>query len=184
MDKREHKETVIRKYGLSTRRDCDARSAVSHDEPRRRRQAPAGVCCARTVSIVLTLAIIACPIWCGNGLCHAGQCSSAQQSAPQPCPDHEAASCCGDEGSSESNDDCPCDAFCKSSCQGVCGGAVFEKPCEFNDGTDSAFLPLIAAETPVACQLAEWRTLDGDHFLDCGGNHGRSLRTLYMSLLC
>ena len=139
---------------------------------------------ARTVSLVLTVAIIACPMWCGNGLCHAGWCCSPEQSSHQPCPVHGTARCCGDTGSPDSKDDCPGEAPGKSSCQGVCGGAVFEKPRELNDGTDSSVLPLVTAETPVACQLAECRTHGGEHFLRCGGNRGRFLRTLHMSFLC
>jgi hypothetical protein len=49
---------------------------------------------------------------------------------------------------------------------------------------DSSFQPLITAEMPVVCQLAECRTQNGDHFLLSGGNQGRWLRTLHMSFLC
>ena len=139
---------------------------------------------ARIVTIVLIAAVIACPTWCGRGLCHAGTCCSAEQSSEWACPVHGTACCDCDKNSSDSNNDCPCDVPCDPSCQGVCGGAVFEKPLELNIGMDSSFLPLVAAETPVACQLAESRSHDGDHLLHCGGNHGRSLRTLHMSFLC
>ena len=145
---------------------------------------------ARTVSLVQIAVLIACPMWCGNGLCRADQCCSVEQSTHQPCPVHETACDCCDIDSSGSNNDCPCDAPCKSSCQGVCGGAVFGKPCELNDpmptcsAKKGSFGPFLAVEIPVACQLAECRTNDGDHFLHCGGNHGRSLRTLHMSFLC
>ena len=139
---------------------------------------------ARTVSIALIAAIIACPMRCGNGLCHAGECCPEEQSSQQSCPTHGTEQCCCDKGSSGSKDDGPCDLPCESSCQGVCGGAIFEKPLELNDELDSFLLPHIAGETPVACQLAESRYHDGDHLLHCGGNHGRSLRTLHMSFLC
>ena len=140
---------------------------------------------ARTVSLILIAAVIACPMWCANGQCHAGQCCAAEQSLHQSCPVHGTACCCCEKDSSDSNDDCPCDAPSESSCQGVCGGAVFEKPCELNDEMDSSFLLFNAAEMlPVACRLAEYLTQNGDHFLDGGGNHGRSLRTLHMSFLC
>ena len=139
---------------------------------------------ARTVSLVLIAAVIACPMWCSNGLCHAGQCCSAEQSTHQPCPVHRTARCCCDKGSSDSNDDCPYDAPCESSCQGVCSGAVFEKPIELNDEIDSSLLPFHAADKPVGCQLVKCHTNGGDHFLHCGWHHGRTLRTLLMSLLC
>jgi hypothetical protein len=139
---------------------------------------------ARTVPLVLITALIACPMWCGNGVCHADQCCSEQQSSHQACPVHETASCCCDKGSTDSNDDCPSDAPCSSSCQGVCGGAVFEKPIELNDGMDSSFLPLLAVEMSVASQMANCHDHYGDYLLHCGGNHGRSLRTRHMSFLC
>ena len=141
---------------------------------------------ARTVSIVLTAALIACPMWCGNGLCHAGQCCANERTTHQPCPDQGTARCCNscDNGSPDGSSDCPGDAPAKSSCQGVCGGAVFGKPCELNDGMDPSPMSHIAIETPVACQLAERRSYDGEHGLHCGGNHGRFLRTLHMSFLC
>ena len=138
---------------------------------------------ARTVSLALITAIIACPLWCGNGLCHAGQCCSAEQSFRLSSPVHRTARCC-DKSSPNSNDNCPYDTPCKSSCQGICGGAIFENPCKLDDGTDTAFLSLIAVDMPVACQLAECRIYDGNHLLCWSGNHGRFLRTLHMSFLC
>jgi hypothetical protein len=137
----------------------------------------------RTVSLILIAAVVACPMWCSNGLCHAGQCCSAEQSAHRACPVHGATRCCCNKHSSDSHDEFPCDAPCESSCQGVCGGAVFEKPIELNDEIDSFLLPFLTAEILPACRLAECRTQNGDHFYDYGGNHGRILRTLYMSFL-
>ena len=138
----------------------------------------------RTVSLILVAAVIACPLWCGNGSCHADSCCSAEQSTQQACPVHATACCCCDNDSSDSNDNCPCEAPCESSCQGICGGAVFEKPCGLNDGMDSSFLSLLVGKMPIACRLAECRIQNGDHFILCGGNHGRILRTLHMSFLC
>jgi len=139
---------------------------------------------AHVVSIVMTAAIIACPMWCGNGLCHDGECCAEREPAAQSCPVHKTAHCCCAEGPSDSNDDCPPSVPCESSCQGVCGGAVFEKPCELTGGFDPSALLPFTNETAVACQTAECRTHDGDQFLHSGGNYGRLLRTLHMSFLC
>ena len=139
---------------------------------------------AHSISIVMTAAIIACPLWCSNGLCHDEECCAAGKLVEQTCPTHDSARCCGDKDSPGENSDCPPDAPCELSCQGVCGGAVFEKPCELTGELESSLLPLVADETSVACQTAECRTRDGDHFLRSGGNHGRALRTLHMSFLC
>lgn len=138
---------------------------------------------ARTVVLVQIAAIIACPMWCGNGVCHAGQCDSAEL-CHQACPDNETARCCLDQSSPDSNRDCPTESPDESSCQGVCGGAIFEKPSGLNNVSGSFLMPHAAAELPGACPLAECRTDGRDQLLHCGTNHGRSLRTLHMSFLC
>jgi|SaaInlStandDraft_2_1057019.scaffolds.fasta_scaffold64513_1 hypothetical protein len=139
---------------------------------------------AKAISIVMTAAIIACPIWCGNGLCHDEEGCAAGESAEHCCPTHDSAPCCGGKSLPDENSNCPPTAPCELSCQGVCGGAVFEKPCELTGEMESSVLPLIADKTPVTCQTAERQTRDHDGFLRRGGNHGRALRTLHMSFLC
>ena len=138
----------------------------------------------RIVVSVLILAIIACPLWCGNGSCHAGQCCPATHSVDHICPVHGTATCCCTDKSSDDDDHVPRRCPNKS-CQGVCGGAVLEKPLEL-DGTDSLlFWPLIEADASIAVQLAESRSLDVVLPGHCRrGNHGRLLRTLHMSFLC
>jgi hypothetical protein len=139
---------------------------------------------AQAISIVMTAAIIACPMRCGSGLCHDEECCAAGKLVEQTCPAHDSGRCCGGKGLPGDSSDCPPDAPCELSCQGVCGGVIFEKPCELTGEIESSVLPLTADETPVACQTAERRTRGGDGFLRNGGNHGRLLRTLHMSFLC
>ncbi len=139
---------------------------------------------ARTVPLVLIAAVIACPMWCGSGLCHAVNCCSAVEPPHQHCPGPGDTGGCCDKGPSDSNDESPCDAPRKSPCQGVCGGAVLDKPLELSDGIDPSSSQPIAAKMIAGCQAVACHIPDGDAFLPCGGNYGRSLRTLYMSFSC
>ncbi len=140
---------------------------------------------ARIICHISIAALIACPTWCGSGLCRVAQCCSAQPLAA--CPDTDAASCCnkkcptdGETGNERPSGDAPC----KSSCQGVCGGAIFVKPFELNDPIDSSFLPLFVAGASIADELTEYPAEHDDHLSHCRANHGRFLRTLHNSLLC
>jgi hypothetical protein len=147
----------------------------------------------RTVSVVLIAAVLACPTRCTKGLCHHRPCCSEQQSSQLQTADCETDCCCCKKDSSGSNADQPGDPSernnnpstppCESSCQGVCGGAIFEKRCVVDDGIDFGQLLADAPEPAVASGSSEFRTHLGEHFLH-GGNHGRCLRTLHSSFLC
>ena len=64
-------------------------------------------------------------------------------------------------------------------------GAIFEKLGELDSVEDSFFLPLADAEVSVSSWLLQCRSPDvAHHHCQSGGNYGRSLRTLYMSLVC
>lgn len=140
---------------------------------------------ARCLSLVMIAVVVACPMWCGSGLCCADQCGSKEQSSHQACPRHGSAGCCCEEPSPDNGDQSPCQCPNTKSCQGVCGGAVFEKPIELNDESGSVFSPLDDTEIFFATQLAECRSLDVEHPWERhGGNLGRFLRTLHMSSLC
>ena len=140
---------------------------------------------SRAVSLTLMAAIIACPMWCGSGSCHAGQCCSAEQTSDRACSVHGTDCCCCEESLPDSDRHCPCESPRESSCQGVCGGAVFEKPRELNDVFDTFVTPLTDSESPVVARLIECNTQGVEHrWHPRGDNHGRSLRTLHMSFLC
>ena len=140
---------------------------------------------ARSVSVILIAVVIACPMWCGNGVCHADQCCSAKQSSYEVCPVQGTDHCCCDQSSPDSDHPCPSKTSGKSSCQGVCGGVIFGKPIKLNDVADSFIVSLMDTEALVVVRLVE-RNIHGiEHYRHCrGGNHGRFLRTLHMSFLC
>lgn len=139
---------------------------------------------ARIVSLVQIAAIIACPMWCSSGLCLAGQCCSVKQSADQVCPVHGSAKYCCNQESHDDDNRGPCRCPGKS-CQGVCGGAVFEKPVGVNDASDSFLFHSIDVEVAFTPQPTKCRTLNVEHHWHChAGNHGRFVRTLHMSFLC
>ena len=146
----------------------------------------------RTVSLIVIGAIFACPLWCGKGLCHTGSCClenwrfSCQQPRDAVCAVHGATKCCCQESSQEQNHQGPCPCHGKSSCQGVCGGAVFENSVELDDVGNSSFLHSIDLDIPLVTRLIERRiAMCATHQGKCcGGNFGRSLRTVHMSFLC
>ena len=135
---------------------------------------------ARMTVLAQIMAIVACPIWCGNGMCHAvQQCSAKSDSTAEP------ASCC--EGSATTGEDSKRNPspFPTTSCQGICGGAVFERPIELDAVSGSFWPSLIAVPTSDAPQLTECQSIDFEgHWHWQRANVGRALRNLYMSLTC
>ena len=140
---------------------------------------------ARCVSLILIAAIVVCPLRCGNGQCHADECCLATQPSDQVCPAHVTAHCCCQDSCPDNDDRVPRRCPSETSCQGVCGGAVFEKLIELDDASDSSFPPGIDTDTPLLTRLIEYSTTHRAerHWHSHGGNNGRSLRTLHMSLL-
>ena len=138
---------------------------------------------ARTVSTLLIVAIIACPLLCRDGLCQ--ECCSAKQTSQSTCPVHGTASCCSNKTSHECDDQRPCDdAPHTSACQGVCGGAVIEKSNELPVAGDTWFLPFSGAIASVASLLAGRQSPAVDCQFNCSATPGRCIRTLHMSFLC
>ena len=154
---------------------------------------------SRTVSLVLIAAIVACPLWCGAGLCAGNQCSQQGKSSPAdwyPAPP-ATKNCCMTDGpdynDSQSDgkkpdkdaDDQQCPWRSQSSCQGVCGGAVIEKSFQLDDFSYEFLLALVDAHAPVGNCLIKYQR-SGFQQQCCGGaaNYGRCLRTLHMSFLC
>ena len=160
----------------------------------------------RIVSLLLVAVILACPMRCGRGICHAGQCCSQEKSSRHSCAARGADPCqcngsshedtCSESShadqcnecnkSSRDNDrSCPNQPPAKPSCQGVCGGAVVQKPNEFREAADSFFVPMTDTAASLIPRMVECKA-DGVvrycHFRS--GNYGRSLRALHMSFLC
>lgn len=133
---------------------------------------------SRTISCLAILAVIACPLWCSAGLCQGGDCCATTLSTP-------AESCC-DRCGSEQEEQAPVPSPQKSSCQGVCGGAIFEKPCQINGLETVVLRPLPAAIDDVSVDTgAAPRHSEIDKPPRNGpDNVGRTLRALQMSFLC
>ena len=141
---------------------------------------------AQVVSLLQIAALLVCPMSCGAGYCadkaccgtivqdstDAGQASENSRGCCQPKPDREA-----DHRSPIRRPE--------SSCQGICGGAVFQKPVELNIGTAWAFACLADQTVLVSQSDLELRTPEAKYLqLLRGGNQGRLLRTRLMSFLC
>ena len=146
----------------------------------------------RLVALVLIAAVIACPLWCGNVFCRGDQCCAAdecslEEQSPASCP-RQGNACRGQnraDCSEESNENAPCRRPGKSSCQGICGGAVFEKSCELDEPDISFFLPMLENVGLFDTLLVHFRTAVAEHHhCPSSKNHGRFVRTLHSSYLC
>lgn len=139
----------------------------------------------RLTSLFLAAAVLACPMWCGMGLCHCAPTRTAYATAEQPCPVLGLAPGCCDESSPAKNDSCPDQPTGKSSCQGICGGAVFEQPCQIDDQQRCFVLPLIDAHALFGIGQSRQRLCSFEHCHSLSGdNYGRFLRALHVSFLC
>ena len=163
----------------------------------------------KMVALAVIAAVVACPLWCSNGICCSAQCRAEksqlercqlercqlercqlercrvdQQSPNLVCSDRDTYGCdsspCDEDG-----DPGPCGCPQKLPCQGVCGGAVFEKNVELDDVSASAFVPLLNTEISLTPQLTERQAFDVRYRgHGHGGNFGRFLCTLHSLLLC
>ena len=143
---------------------------------------------ARIVSPLLIIAIIACPLFCDSGLCVSccaasdaivGQHVASLDRVESP---HQLPSCCCEPKAKPQNPP-PCPApIEKKFCQGVCGGAVFEKPVELD--LTAQLVAVLSDESSVfACHCDRGTFGVAKHWLCDGGNQGRALRTWHGSLL-
>ena len=138
---------------------------------------------ARIVSLTLIVAVIACPLSCGLGLCQGGACCLAVVPSSDHCPKCAVSGCC-EQSSRDDNE--PFQSPCESSCQGICGGAVFEKPCELDDRGKALFSFLPKSRVLISLQQATCQSAGDTATVWSGdaGNYGRFVRTLHGSLIC
>ncbi len=142
---------------------------------------------SRFVSLALIATLAACPLSCGTGPCcadaafetrsPASQADRVDQSAPTCC-------CCR-ETSQDDRQTPPVPGPEKFVCQGVCGGAVLEKSCEWDRFVAVFDLPTHRDDHwPVGCLPVYHRR--GLQAPECVGtqNPGRLVRALNMSFLC
>ena len=145
----------------------------------------------RIVSLVLIAAVIACPLSCGAGLCHvngpccADECDSGATCSRAACLQHDEPGGCCERRTDQDEERGPRPWSDEPLCQGVCGGAVFEEPCEPAGSDASGFLPLPRNDGLFVSLVAprEMVTFELPN-RDRTGNHGRFMRIRYLSLLC
>ena len=139
---------------------------------------------ARILSTLLIPALIACPVVCSEGVCDVTCCSARQPLQACSPVDGTTPHCC-QQSQPVNHSPGPQRPSGKAPCHGVCGGAIFEKPVEFNEVVDPFFCALVDIDVGLVLQLTQRQFHCVEHHWYChGGNHGRSLRTLQMSLLC
>ena len=139
--------------------------------------------CCRAVCLVLVAAVCACPWRCAGRVCAVTDCCAMRSIGDYEFHAHRSDLCCHAHSAQKlperGSNRLPGDASCK----GVCGGAVIQKPVQFQSLTRQCVARL-DHDAPVASRLFE--TVAGDvPVLHAGaGNFGRSLRAVHASFLC
>ena len=140
-------------------------------------------------SLVLIAAVSTCPLLCGTGICHTGRTChvcDGQDSWTALCPLQGTVGCAHKGSSQERRGNAPCGCPNKKICQGVCGGAVFEKLCKLDRPETSVVLPQIDSRTPLASLMAQGWAVQAEQISQSvfAKNQGRYLRMLHSSFLC
>ncbi len=162
----------------------------------------------RAVSLLMIAVVVGCPLWCFDdcGCCAGGMFSMTASSTIQTRTTQtrttqtrtmqtrsDRATCCRqysqltpaeDAATPNAPFSAPERAPDKSSCQGVCGGAVFEKPCELDGFQLRHTLPPLADDVATSPAPEHGFAPGVEHPCICTANFGRSVRTLQMSFLC
>jgi len=140
----------------------------------------------RTISLVLVAAVFGCPLWCSMGLC---QCSGDVTTIAGKVSECCQPTCCSVKVESETATPpgtAPPDSKPESlRCQGVCGGAVFESPCELPAVDLCRYLNCVDNDAPLllAREHSVVRQPDSPEF-QRAENEGRSVRIRLMSFQC
>ena len=140
---------------------------------------------AHIVSLLQIVAIVVCPLGCGKGLCHATLKGEGKQAAELVCLENRVPQCCCCcQKSSTPNKNTTVQSP-ENTCQGVCGGAVIDKPVELDLALFSILTSHLGTpvESPIlitACRWLEVEHVGHGH----GGNYGRFVRTIHRSFLC
>lgn len=144
----------------------------------------------RIVSLLLMAVVVACPVWCGDGACRDDHCCAAdgcssQQQPSCACSAHKTGDCLGEKPAEDRDEKVPYRCPKEGSCQGICGGVVFEKLCEFEEPFSFFLMPPIDSDGSQVSLLARYRTEGlGRHLSISAKNYGRFVRTLHCSFLC
>lgn len=139
---------------------------------------------SRTIILTLITALIACPLWCTSGVaaCCDDDLALFQTSSSQ-LDGNLCKTCCCEQPTQDSNDCRPKNDSSNSEkpCQGICGGAVVEKPVESNNTDHTTLLLLDTLNWVSVDSLSSTEIFTKSH---SGHISGRFLRTLHMSFLC
>lgn len=140
----------------------------------------------RIISLALIAAVFGCPLWCSMGFCHCSgdmmKVSAKADSCCQP-------SCCGTASESKTppapGAETPDSNPEGLRCQGICGGAVFESPCQLPAAELCRFLSCVDSDASLllAKQHSIVRNSDFPEF-PRAENQGRSVRIRLMSFQC
>jgi hypothetical protein len=144
----------------------------------------------RFVSLALIAAVFGCPLWCSLGMCQCSVAESRVVAESKVHVDTNLPSCCS---AMADNADCPRQtgkSFPQRKsdslrCQGICGGAVLESPCQLP--SVELCLLLSVDDDDDHCFLTKPRCGDFEpDFPECirGKNQGRSVRIRHMSFQC
>lgn len=143
---------------------------------------------SRIISLLQIAALIACPLCCSSGLCCADRCAdglsctlatSDSSVTTVTCP------CCPTTTDHDKSPSAPHQCPGRSDCQGVCGGAVFEKPVELSRLYEWSVLAITDARVSHTLRLLHRQWLGTHrHESDDGTPSGRALRQWHMSWLC
>ncbi|MEO2036995.1 MAG: hypothetical protein ABGZ35_33390 [Planctomycetaceae bacterium] len=143
---------------------------------------------ARTVALLLIAEIVACPLSCSADVCRCcyDDSSSQRELGTRSCCELGAEeSCCGKESSRSQDNRQPEPEPGTLICQGVCGGAVLNRPSELDSTELSFLLPRAGNDSANVSLFTRYRTGSFGYSHPVGkGNQGRFVRTLNMSFLC
>ena len=147
----------------------------------------------RFISLALIAAIFGCPLWCSMGVC---QCGGGSWAASKMCTasgDTQACcqpTCCSGvceaaHSPCASGRNTPDPDSEEMRCQGICGGAIFESPCQVPPVELSLFLPLIPNDHD-ALVATQQDPVPAVHSDECNWqkHRGGSLRLWLMSFQC
>jgi hypothetical protein len=133
---------------------------------------------SRSISVLVIAAVLACPLWCGSNVCYC--CQENQSSAEHS---GSGGGCCS-SGQPVGHERGESPRLPVRSCQGICGGAVFEKTPELTGVEFITTLPLCSTQSSIDDYFAAHNWQIGAPPLRNHGNQGRAVRTLHMSFLC
>ena len=149
----------------------------------------------RIISLILVAAVLGCPLWCSMGFCQcspntiagarsiAGALSGDTDNCCQP-------PCCAGatrtaQESHSPNGRGPHPEPDSHRCQGICGGAVLQGPCQVSASELCQFLPALK-RVHYCLQVTQQRKIRASRLPNdnAPANRGRSVRICYMSFQC